>query len=310
MREYFNFTLTAKKFLPIWLILYFIVILPYLICFKTLRTNTQVESLPPVIGFLYIIMMLGALIIPFFIMKISIESIKYSESQIHFEGKLGKYIGKILLGSIFTIITIGIYMAWFIKDLTRFMVNNSILNDTNFEFKGKGVKLLIIILLSMFLPFILLTLIMSKHISIINQNFFYFVIYQSVFTIILIPYMYLIYNWMVNVKFKDYQIKWQTDFFASCLKILQEVIFSIITCGIYMPLAYVKLYKYFTERTIAETNDKTLQFGYELEAKDDFLFIWGQLLLTLVTVGIYYPWAYSKIGKRILSKTYLENKNA
>ena len=128
--------------------------------------------------------------------------------------------------------------------------------------------------------------------------------------IIMIPYMYLMYKWMIDIKYKDYHIKWKTDFFESCGKILVEVLLIMITVGIYMPLAYLKLFKYFSERTIAEKADSSLQFGYELDSKNDFLFIWGQLLLTIITLGIYYPWAYAKIGKRILEKTYVTKFNA
>jgi len=99
-------------------------------------------------------------------------------------------------------------------------------------------------------------------------------------------------------------------FFGSCGKILVEILLTVITLGIYMPLAYLKLFKYFSERTIAQKETLSLQFGYELDLKNDFLFIWGQLLLTIVTLGIYYPWAYAKIGRRVLAKTYVAEIDA
>ncbi len=306
MKKYFDFTLTGKKFLPIWLAYYILIILPYVFSYKSL--TGQVQGSSSMSGLLFLFLMFGAFIILFYIFKISIESVKFSDSQVRFDGKLGTYLGKILLGLFLSIITLGIYMAWFVRDLMSFTVNNSSVNDAYFEFKGKGGKLFIIILLSVLLPMILVSVIMGKYLMTINQNFIYSLIYQGFVMIIMIPYMYLIYNWMVNVKYKDYQIKWQTEFGDSCLKILVEFLLIMLTFGIYIPLAYLKLFKYFAERTVAENDDKTLRFGYELDAKGDFLFIWGQILLTVITVGIYYPWAYAKIGKRVLEKTYLENK--
>ncbi len=306
MKKYFDFTLTGKKFLPIWLAYYILIILPYVFSYKSL--TGQVQGSSSMSGLLFLFLMFGAFIILFYIFKISIESVKFSDSQVRFDGKLGTYLGKILLGLFLSIITLGIYMAWFVRDLMSFTVNNSSVNDAYFEFKGKGGKLFIIILLSVLLPMILVSVIMGKYLMTINQNFIYFLIYQGFVMIIMIPYTYLVYNWMVNVKYKDYQIKWQTEFGDSCLKILVEFLLIMLTFGIYIPLAYLKLFKYFAERTVAENDDKTLRFGYELDAKGDFLFIWGQILLTVITVGIYYPWAYAKIGKRVLEKTYLENK--
>jgi uncharacterized membrane protein YjgN (DUF898 family) len=66
------------------------------------------------------------------------------------------------------------------------------------------------------------------------------------------------------------------------------------------------LFKYFSEKTVAVSDETTLRFGFDYDAKNDFFYIWGQMLLTMVTLGIYYPWAFSKIGKRVLSQTYLE----
>ena len=122
----------------------------------------------------------------------------------------------------------------------------------------------------------------------------------------MIPYMYLIYKWMVNIDYKKYNISWETSFWPSCGKIAFEILLSIITLGIYGPLAMLRIYKYFADRTVAVADDSKFKFGYDIDHLNDFLYIWGQILLTIITIGIYYAWAFSKIGNRILSKTYLE----
>ena len=112
---------------------------------------------------------------------------------------------------------------------------------------------------------------------------------------------------MVNISYKDYIISWETKFWNSYAKIALEIILSIVTVGIFAPLAMVRLYEYFADKTYAISGDAKLKFGYEIDQLNDFLFIWGQMLLTIITLSIYYPWAYCKIRKRILSKTYLIN---
>ncbi|MCF8253643.1 MAG: hypothetical protein K9J84_03630, partial [Bacteroidia bacterium] len=52
--------------------------------------------------------------------------------------------------------------------------------------------------------------------------------------------------------------------------------------------------------------ERTLHLNYEKETKKDFLFIWGQFLLVILTIGFYYPWAFKKMGTYILSKTSLQ----
>lgn len=128
---------------------------------------------------------------------------------------------------------------------------------------------------------------------------------QALMTILMIPYIYFFYKWMVAISYKTYTISWQTNFWNSCGKIAVEILLSLVTLGIYMPLATLRLYKYFTDRTVAASADRTLTFGYDIDQLDDFLFIWGQSLLTIVTLGIYYPWALCKIWSRVMGKTYL-----
>jgi uncharacterized membrane protein YjgN (DUF898 family) len=310
MKKYFDFTLTGKKFLPIWLIFYILIIMPYAFYYKSLTGQAQSGNPNPMIGFLFLGIMIIAFLISYYILKLTIENVKYNNNKIDFNGKFSIFLGKVLLGFLLSIVTLTIYMAWFIRDITRFVVNNSSIEGTRFEFKGKGGILFLILILSLFAPIIVLSLVMGKHLIALNKNFLYTLMYQGIVMIIMIPYMYLMYKWMIDIKYKDYHIKWKTDFFESCGKILVEILLIMITVGIYMPLAYLKLFKYFSERTIAEKADSSLQFGYELDSKNDFLFIWGQLLLTIITLGIYYPWAYAKIGKRILGKTYVTIINA
>jgi len=68
----------------------------------------------------------------------------------------------------------------------------------------------------------------------------------------------------------------------------------------------LKLYKYFAERTEANSAVANKKFGYDLESGKDFLFLWGQLLLTAITLGIWFPWAYSRINERVIGKTFVE----
>ena len=308
MKKYFDFTLTGKKFLPIWLVFYIVILVPYALYFTKITGQAPSGNSIPM-ALLILGIMIVSYIIYFYIFKISIENVKFNNRQIKFNGKFSTYLGKVLLGLLLSIVTLSIYMAWFIRNIIRFFVNNSSIDDTKFEFKGKGGTLFLILMLSLFVPIIIFSIVMSKSLMLINEKSAYTLIFQGVIMIIMIPYYYLVYKWMIDIKYNDYHIRWQTNFFKSCGKILVEILLTVITLGIYMPLAYLKLFKYFSERTIAQKDTSSLQFGYELDLKNDFLFIWGQLLLSIITLGIYYPWAYSKIGKRVLTKTYVTEIN-
>jgi hypothetical protein len=305
MKNYLSFNLTGKKLFPIWILFLLLFIAPYLFVGISL-TGLQHTS----IAFTYLLipyLIIVAFVFTFFFAKLVIEGLSYNNNNVVFTGTFLKYSGVFLLGLFLSIITLGIYMAWFMKDMYKFFINNSSLDSHNMQFNGKGGKLFVILLLTMFIPIILFSLLFARFILAgSSQASSSILIVQVIMVVFMIPYFYLYYKWMVNLTYKDYTISWSTSFWPSCGKIAIEMFLSIITIGIYMPLAMLRLYKYFSEKTVAKTAEKTLKLGFDIDQLNDFLFIWGQTLLGIVTLGIYFPWAYCKIGSRILGKTYLE----
>lgn len=306
MKNYFCFNLTGKKYFPIWILFLIFFVAPYVILIlKT--TGIHHESSPSVLIFpILILLIIAAFAFSFYTFKLTIENIFYQDRSMKFTGTLGKFIGKVLLGLFLSIITIGIYTAWFINDMHKYFINNSSYNSEYLEFNGKGGKLFVILSLTLMIPMIILITIMTMYIVGHPDNALLIGrVFQISMVLVLIPYMYYIYKWMVNVSYKGYIMYWETKFWNSCGKIAIEIIFSMITIGIFAPLAMVRLYKYFADKTIVVADDSKLKFGYDIDQLNDFLFMWGQMLLTIITLSIYYPWAYCNIRSRILSKTYL-----
>ena len=320
MKNYFNFTLTGNKLLPVWLFLFFLVFVPMI--FLQIRmeeidktaAETAGDVLPYTLGILLLYLAMYA--IYFFFIKLSIEGVTYKEKAFAFLGTFGKYLGVLIVNLLLTIITLGIYLPWLITKIYKFFVENTEYESQRLNFKSKGGELFVIILLSLFLPLILVMVIIggiSGYQAIAggapNPNMVGVtsIIMMALIFVIIIPYYYFFYRWMINVQFKEYHIHWETEFWPSAGKIAVELLLTIITVGIYFPAAMVKLYDYFVGHTVAESGADKKRFGYELETTADFGFIWIPMLLTIVTLGIYYPWAFCKINKRILSKTYVES---
>lgn len=309
MKNYFSFNLTGRKLFPIWILFLILFFAPYMTLVMKMQNIQDANSSLLLFFPLFVLLLIVAYLIMFYIAKLAIENIAFNDKSIVFNGTFGSYFGKILLGFFLSVITLGVYMAWFVRNIMSFFIDNSSYDSNAFKFKGKGSKLFVIILLTLFVPIILVTVIMTLfRIGNSDQIYLMMIIQQVAMLIIMIPYIYFVYKWMVNVDYKRFNISWETNFWNSCGKIAIEMILSIVTVGIYGPLAMVRLYKYFTEKTFAQSESQQLQFGYDIEPLNDFLFIWGQSLLTIITLGIYYPWAFSKIGDRILGKTYLVEK--
>ncbi|GET28975.1 DUF898 family protein [Prolixibacter sp. SD074] len=306
MKNYFDFTLTGKKFLPIWLLYYLVYIIPMgVYYYERYAPGVELHYLKHI----FFPLLLIGLLIYYLIAKITIEHVQYGETNFRFGGGFWLFTGKVLLGAFLTVITLGIYGAWFARDINRFFIDNSSHSGHIFRFNGSGSKLFVIVLLVFMIPVIVFALSTIPFYSIKSEPLA-FTISRYLFVLILaIPYYFLYYKWLININYKEYHIHWNTEWMPSVGKIALEAFLSVITLGIYLPMAFLRLYTYFSARTIAQKEDGAYIFGYDIEPTADFLFIWGQWLLTIVTLGLYRPWAYAKIRKRILSKTYVTASN-
>lgn len=328
MRNFFKFNLTGKKLLPIWIIYMVLFFIPYIyLQFRLQTLNHQqvtteagaalhkLSSTYQLLGYMSLLILVQYAIL-FFMAKLSIEGIEYKEKIFLFAGKFGQFLLILIPGFLLTIITLGIYGPWLYTRVIKFFASNSSNDSNNLEFKGKGSDLFVIILLTLVIPMIVLMIAMviftfkdivkgSVPASDPKTSPFTFIMMFFILVII-IPYMYNVYKWIINFRFKNYDIVLVPGFWKFAGVIALQLLLSIVTIGIYLPLASLKIYKLFAEHTLATSDIAKKKFGYNIEPTQDFLFIWGQLLLSIITLGIYTPWAFCKIASRILGKTFTE----
>jgi uncharacterized membrane protein YjgN (DUF898 family) len=325
MKNYFQFNLEGKKLFPVWLALIFLFGIPYFfVQFKIQELSKTVDPTMPFqnLGMtmawngVMVLLLIVEYAIMFYFQKLIITHIKYKETALAFSGSFGKYLWLLVSGAFLTIITFGIYFPWFMTKIIRFFSGNTAYKDEPFEFRGKGVELFVIIL-CIILPVVFIAIIagiiaavanMTGSVQVGSPSPFVTLFPPVLMFLILAPCLYYIYKWMIHFSYKNYFIRFRypNNAWHSIGKIALEIFLSIITVGIYMPLAMLKLYKYFAELTVTQSETTCKTFGYELEAGEDFLYIWGQILLTIVTIGFYYPWTYCKVMNRVLGKTFVE----
>jgi len=313
MKSYLNFTLKGSQLLPVWVASFFFFLIPLHFLFEEfneLIASDVTADGPSKLFFLYLTFVLAmAYIFIFYLAKLVIQSIELSGKRIVCNYHSGKYIGIIISGLVLSIVTVGIYIPWFIKNMHRFFTNGASYNLHKFSFKGKGGKLFLIMTLTIFISFLLVGIvlfsILESSIDFQSQNFL--LIYQLIVMFSLVPNIYLILKWMVDFRYKDYLIRCDTEFFPATGKIAFELVLAVVTFGIYFPLAYIRLYRYFIAHTKSNiVEKKQLSLGYDGDQLSDFFFMWGQILLTVITLGFYYPWAFSKIAQRVATQTFIE----
>jgi uncharacterized membrane protein YjgN (DUF898 family) len=136
-------------------------------------------------------------------------------------------------------------------------------------------------------------------------------LFAVVIFLILIPFIYLVYKWYVNLRWNDVTITWKTSFWPSCGYILGQVLLTGITAGIYWPAGFLRIYGYFAGRTALSRGEaETGRLGFDGSIGKGFGLIWGQALLSIITLGIYLPWAYARIGRWLLGATCHQDSTA
>jgi hypothetical protein len=309
MKNYFDFQLKGKELLPLYLIYYFLYLIPYF-GLSAVRTNLSQDSASQAFILLfYLPLILVSLIWMFYFIKLIVPTIHFKDVPLQCDYDFKEYLGLILKGFLLSIITIGIYFPWFYRDLHRYFINNSSWKESRFNFNGSAGQLFLIFFLTFFITMVSAGILgfsyaRNNENNPTNYNFLIPIIFLI---IVMFSSFYYFYKWRVDLSYRDYLIQWHSSFWPSLGKIVIEFIITVITLGIYAPLAFVRLYEYFADKT--QTNiigNRALKLGYDIEELNDFLVIWGQILLTIITLGIYYPWAFCKITRRILEKSYVE----
>jgi len=124
--------------------------------------------------------------------------------------------------------------------------------------------------------------------------------------VIMIPFYYKALKWIINLEYEGREIRLHDDSWTSLGVIAREMIITIATLGIYFPAAMTRLYIYFVSHIGISDQERMNYVRFDsIPVSTGFKYIWGQLLLSIISWGIYYPFAVCKIIKWFADKTYL-----
>jgi len=150
MRQ-FNLDLKGEKLIKfyIWYILIFVIFFSFV--FKNIYPVIQnAASSDPMdlmfkimqgFGFLSLFGLLIAfagLIVKYYFILFSITNMELGEEKFSFSGGLGEFLGINIAGIILSIVTLGIYYSWYMKNLVQYFARNTRYKDDGFIFNGEG----------------------------------------------------------------------------------------------------------------------------------------------------------------------------
>ncbi|HHU37184.1 MAG TPA: DUF898 domain-containing protein [Treponema sp.] len=253
--------------------------------------------------------------------RIALPSITFKEKSFSFTGSVGEFVSLNLVCTGLTIVTLGFYLPWYYTRINRYFFSHIAYNGKPAGFLGNPKNLIKPFLLGLILPLVLwsfafafvflLAEIYNANNLIDIANTFYMLsslIYLSII-FLFIPFMYYFLKWIVNITWKEFLFTWKAEFWKSCFFIAGRVFLVIITLGIYFPAFMLSVWEYFVERVVIEKeNIPVARFAFIREKGTDFKYLWIQILLSLVTVGIYLPWAYANCIRFFAEKTFFQDE--
>ncbi len=249
--------------------------------------------------------------------RIAAPTIAIGTGRFSFDGKPGEYAKLHLSGLLLSILTLGFYGPWYYRNVIAYCVSHTEYAGTRGSFAGKPGKYLKYILLGLCLPLfiwfiaivtVIVGLVASSGGSAVDPSsltMITFIACLSIF-ILIAPFLYLTYRWLINITWKNGHITLNARFFPSVFFIIGQFLLCIITLGIYLPAFYVKLWRYFVSKSAYEENGASAQFGFDGKTGKGFALLWGQILLTVITVGIYAPWSAARCTKYFIENTFVE----
>lgn len=193
-----------------------------------------------------------------------------------FEGTGLQFLGKMIIGGLLTLLTLGIYFPWFIIDLADWVAENTTVmapdgSRREVKFNGRGGEAFMVFFVSGLLTYLTLGLygpwmisrasrFWAEHTTILDRG-------EQVGT----------FEFNGNGE----------DFFV---KFIVGVVLTIVTLGIYAPWFQVTLWKFIAQHSTFKESNRTWTTDFTGTGLELWLKLVIGTILTIVTLGIYAPW--------------------
>ncbi|MDC1106870.1 DUF898 family protein [Prolixibacteraceae bacterium] len=291
-----NINLT-KSLIP----LIFVIIAYAMLIFTIVPTSPYKHlALPSFIGFFA-----SLLIFSFMTTKGILNGISIENEPLKFNGSLWKFILIHIGYSLLSIITIGMATPVLIKKAHSFMVDNTTLKNESFQFKGKSRAMVIFMAIFIIAYIAIIIGITVSGLFPMQTTQSPLILFAVIYPILLLFICFTsayIYHWYVNISYKGYNLHFKSTFYSYITPWVATIFGTIFSLGLASPFLNLWIAKKYINDLEATSQEKTITFSEEFQIKKDGFYLFGQTLLTIITLGIFMPFAYQNIYNRLIPK--------
>lgn len=212
---------------------------------------------------------------------------------------------KILLWHFLSTITLGLYMPWYIRNLMKLIGDNTSYKGKVYHFIGKPRELLgryIAVWVVMLVTTVYYSRLMVGANPLLTGNWSGVIVSYLMMMAVQFILQAIVIIWIIDLEYDGQRITYRGSAVRLVGKMAAESLLAIITLGIYAPAATFGIVRYIINQIDYGDNGRLVQEGKKLE----FLgWAWLQIILCVITLGIYTPWAYAKLMNLIVDETCL-----
>lgn len=255
--------------------------------------------------------MISGLFLEFKVMEYLINAVSLNDKNFTFVGDFSEFVGMVVKGTVLSFITLGIYSPWFLKKIVSFFADNTEYPEKEISFESTGGKLLKYMFLGFIIPLILFVVVLvvgfNLDSAVVNEDMSamvnFFILYMVGIIVLSSLLLFFMYKWYINFIFGNETVTFNAGVGETVLFFVIQYFLTFITLGIYGFAFQVKLIKYLAEKTeftdMSTGQQRLVNFSGGIG--EGFLLFLGQGLLSIITLGIYSPWAIAKVNNWVIN---------
>ena len=256
-----------------------------------------------------LLMTIATFLVTFFTVTFTIKAISLRGEGFTCEHNFRDYLWIVVKGSLLTLVTLGIYFPWFLTKVMRYFASNTYFRYNEFRFEGSAMNLFAIMVIFIVLPVVLISIALRVLVlSMITGGdppVWFYVAFPAVYLVIAM-FVSLYIKWFINFSYGPKRITADVKFWHSSWFLFGQMLLLVATLGLYTPMFILRTHRYYVGRLVLGDEIVEDKFGFSMSSWRDYFYVLGQLLLAIITIGIYGAWAYANIMTRLLSKSFVE----
>lgn len=240
----------------------------------------------------------------FCIVKATVGGLSLNGERFYTDYDFKKYAIMCVKGLLLSLVTLCIYLPWFVVKIIRFFAAGTDFRGNKLEFKGDGMTLFSYVALLILLPLFFSVFLIV--IALVAKSVPFIIILGVVYLLCFSVYYAMMLKWIMNFSYGAKRIVSKVRGVQFGLFIAGQILLSAITIGLYYPMALLRLWKYYVGSIVLGDDMVEEKLGFSMMPGKNYFTILGQMLLVIITIGIYYPWAYVKIIGLLMNQTYVD----